>query len=168
MSLTLILTRHAKSSWHDPTLEDFDRPLNGRGRRSADAVGAWLAEQDLVPEEVLVSGARRTVDTWSGIAAHMPRTAPMRGEPALYHASAPAMLGVLRTANAPLVMLIGHNPGMAEFAGRIVAEAPADPRFSDYPTAATTVIQFPVRSWREVDWGQGQVLAFLAPRDLIG
>ncbi|MBT8455830.1 MAG: histidine phosphatase family protein [Rhodobacteraceae bacterium] len=167
MSLTLILTRHAKSSWHDATLDDFDRPLNGRGKKSAAAIGVWLAERDLVPGEVYVSGARRTVDTWSGIAAAFPSAPPMRSDPALYHASAPTILRVLRTATAPIAMVIAHNPGIGEFAERIVSEPPDDARFLAYPTGATSVIQFPATDWHDVDWAQGQIVEFLAPRDIV-
>ncbi|MEL6645179.1 MAG: histidine phosphatase family protein [Pseudomonadota bacterium] len=166
MSLTLILTRHAKSSWHDPKLDDFDRPLNDRGRKSARAIGAWLAARDLVPQEVLVSGARRTVDTWTGIATQMPVQAPMRSEPALYHASAETIRNTLRGATAPIVLLIGHNFGIGECAGRLVAAAPDHPKFAQYPTCATTVIQFPGPTWRDVKWGEGQVLEFVVPREL--
>lgn len=166
MSLTLILTRHAKSSWHDPLLDDFDRPLNDRGEKSASAIGDWLSKRDLVPGEVIVSGARRTVDTWAGIASRLPQAAKMRSDPALYHAGAQAMLGVLRTARDPIVMLIGHNPGIADFAARLVEGSPDHPRFNDYPTCATTVIQFPATEWAHVDWHQGQCLAFVIPREL--
>lgn len=167
MSRTLILTRHAKSSWGDPTQDDFDRPLNDRGRKSAAALGSWLAERDLIPQEVLVSGARRTVETWQGIAREMPQQADMRSEPGLYHASAPAILGALRTATAPIIMLIGHNPGIGDCAGQLADTAPAHPGFAQYPTGATTVLQFPGQAWRETDWRQGQVLEFIVPRELL-
>ncbi|MDU8946315.1 SixA phosphatase family protein [Ovoidimarina sediminis] len=167
MTLKLVLTRHAKSSWSDPTLDDFDRPLNGRGRRSATAIGQWIAEAGHVPAEVVVSGARRTVDTWSAIARELPDKAPMRSDPALYHASAPSILAVLRGLSAPSAMIIGHNPGIADFAERIV-NAPADhPRYADFPTCATAVIEFGKSHWRDVDWGDGTLVAFVLPRELL-
>lgn len=167
MSVTLILTRHAKSSWGDPQIDDFDRPLNGRGRKSATAIGAWLAERDLVPGEVLVSGARRTVETWQGVAPEMPTQAKMRSEPALYHASAMTILGALRAASAPIVMLIAHNPGIGDCARQLADGAPDHPKFAQYPTCATTVMQFPGPTWRDINWGQGQVLEFMVPRELM-
>jgi phosphohistidine phosphatase len=166
MGLTLILTRHAKSSWGDPALDDFDRPLNRRGQMSARAIGDWLVEQDASPDEVIVSGARRTVDTWALISGQLPNAAPMRSDPALYLSGPEATLAVLRGATGQTVMLIGHNPGFGDFAGRI-STAPADhPRFGDYPTGATAVIDFDVTAWGDVGWGQGQVRAFVVPRDL--
>lgn len=167
MALRLILTRHAKSSWDDPKLDDHDRPLNNRGRKSASAIGAWLRATGNVPDEVLVSGARRTVDTWGRMAPEMPADITMRSVPALYHAGPQTMLNVLHTARMPVVMMIGHNPGIAEFAQRLVAAAPEDARFADYPTAATTVMAFDVRDWPEVTWKSGRVIDFGVPRDLI-
>lgn len=166
MSLTLILTRHAKSSWSGPALEDFDRPLNARGQRSAPAIGAWLAERGLVPGEVIVSGARRTVDTWAAMAPLLSGAGPMRSSPALFHASAPTILGVLRAAHAPVTMLIGHNPGIAEFAAHVVQAAPDHPRFADYPTGATTVIRFGASDWADLAWRSGHVADFMVPREL--
>ncbi len=167
MTRTLILTRHAKSSWDDPTLDDFDRPLNGRGRKSAVAIGAWLRGKDHVPDEVIVSGARRTVETWGRMAADMPADITMRSEPALYHAGVEAMLGVLRTAREPAVMLVAHNPGIAEFAARLVRNPPDHARFHDYPTGATTVMEFDAQAWTDVDWGTGEPIAFAVPRELM-
>jgi phosphohistidine phosphatase len=168
MTRRLILTRHAKSSWDDPGLDDYDRPLNWRGRKSAEAIGDWLRANGHVPDEVLISGARRTVDTWGRMAPDMPADVVMRSVPALYHAGPQTMLNVLRAATAPIVMLIGHNPGMAEFAERLVAAPPDHPRFADYPTTATTVMDFDIDSWAQADWHGGRVIGFTVPRDLIG
>lgn len=166
MTLTLIFTRHAKSSWNDPALDDIERPLNGRGRRSAVALGEWMRAEGYLPDEVLVSTARRSAETWSRMAKDMPSTATMRSEPALYHASADTILGVLRNATGRSIMVIGHNPGAAEFAERIVARPLDHPRFADYPTGATTVMTFAAPSWRDVSWGQGAVQDFTIPREL--
>ena len=167
MSRTLILTRHAKSSWSDGSIDDFDRPLNGRGRKSAQAIGDWLAATGNVPDEVIVSGARRTVDTWAGIAPRLPVVAQMRSSPAIYHGSADTMLSVLRGAHAPVTLMIGHNPGLAEFAQRIVRAPHDHPRFADFPTCATAVIGFDADDWSSVGWGEGEVLDFVVPRDLM-
>lgn len=167
MALTLILTRHAKSAWDDPTLDDFDRTLNGRGRKSARAIGEWLAKQGYLPDVALVSGARRTVETWERMAKTLPDTTTMESAPALYHGSADTILNVIRTQAAPTLMVICHNPGIAEFAERIVSAPPEHSRFFDYPTAATTIISFDAKSWKEVDWSSGSVLDFVVPRELL-
>lgn len=167
MALTLILVRHAKSSWDDPLQDDFDRPLNGRGRKSARAIAEWLARQGYLPDVVLVSGARRTVETWQRMAMKFPETAVMESVPALYLAEPKVILDVLRTQTAPTVMLIGHNPGFGFLATSLATTLPAHPKFAQYPTAATTVFSFSAESWAEVEPGTGQVADFMVPRDLL-
>ena len=167
MSLTLVLTRHAKSDWDDPRLDDFDRPLNDRGRASARALGRWLAEQGVRPDAVVVSGARRTVETWEGMAPELPPVADVRVARALYHAPASRMLDVLHHERASCVLMIGHNPGIAEFAERFAARPPDHLRFFDYPTAATTIFEVPRESWAEARWGEADVTGFAIPRDLL-
>jgi phosphohistidine phosphatase len=167
MTLTLILTRHAKSDWGTPSLPDYDRPLNDRGRRSAVALGRWLAEGEYRPAEVILSGALRTVETWGGMAPAFDPAPPVRAERRLYDASAERMLDVLRTTAASPVLLIGHNPGIGEFANRLAIAPPPDPRFDDYPTGATTVFRFLRESWADVGWGEGEVVDFVTPRQLM-
>ncbi|MTH65057.1 SixA phosphatase family protein [Paracoccus shanxieyensis] len=158
----LILTRHAKSSWDDPGQPDHDRPLNDRGRRSARALGDWLASRGYEPEEVLCSTSQRTRETWERVAVAPLEVRPrIRFEPKLYHASPDQMLNVLRSAEAPTVMMLGHNPGIAEFAALLPARPPMDPDFRRYPTAATLVVDFQIDDWSDVQAGQGSVLDFV-------
>lgn len=166
MSLTLILTRHAKSAWDNPALDDFERPLNGRGRSSARKIGEWLVSQGYLPDTVLVSGARRTVETWGRMAEIMPSTATMESVPALYLANADTILNVLRARKSPVIMLISHNPGIGEFAHRIVDAPPQHEKFDKYPTGATTILSFDVTTWAEITWKSGKVLNFIVPREL--
>jgi len=167
VSLTLILMRHAKSAWDDPALDDFDRPLNGRGRASAPVIGRWLSERGHLPDEVVVSGARRTVETWSRMAGNLPATATMRSDPVLYHASPETMLGLMKGAASPTTMFIGHNPGLAEFAGRLARAPYPHDRFVDFPTGAVAVMNFDAASWGRVDWGTAEVVDFAVPRELM-
>ena len=163
---TLILTRHAKSSWDDPMLDDHERVLNGRGRRGAEAIGLWLGRLGLLPGEVLVSDAVRTLETWAGVADAAGAQATVRAMPELYHASPQEMLDALRTAKADAVMMIAHNPGIASFAAGMVDEPPAHSRFRDYPTAATCIIEFDIADWSEVERASGRVAEFVMPHDL--
>lgn len=158
----LILTRHAKSAWDDPTLDDHDRPLNARGRRAARALGDWLASRGYEPEEVLCSTATRTRETWDAIAAAALGTLPeIRLDPSLYHASAGKMLSLLRSASHQTVMMLGHNPGISEFASMLPSRAPLDPDFRRYPTAATLVVDFQIEDWSELQPAQGSVMDFV-------
>ncbi len=166
MTKRLILTRHAKSSWDDPLTPDHDRPLNERGKAAAADLGDWLASRGYIPEEVLCSDALRTRKTWSGLAPALPGTPILNLKPALYHAGPDVMLAVLRHAAADTVMIIGHNPGIAEFAGKLVATRPVNPEFGRYPTGATLVMDFDISSWDQAGWGLGVPIDFVIPREL--
>lgn len=163
----LILTRHAKSSWDDPMTPDHDRPLNERGKAAAADLGQWLASRGYVPDKVLCSDAVRTRATFSGIAPALPGTPVLELKPALYHAGPDVMLAVLQNAKADCVMLIGHNPGIAEFAERLVAHAPINADFARYPTGATLVADFVIDDWADLAWGTGVVDDFIVPREMV-
>ncbi|WP_295076821.1 histidine phosphatase family protein [Tabrizicola sp.] len=162
----LILTRHAKSSWDDPLTPDHDRPLNERGKAAAADLGQWLASRDYVPGEVLCSDAVRTRKTFSGIAPALPGAPVLELKPALYHAGPDVMMAVLRHGKADVVMMIGHNPGIAEFAARLVAHPPANAEFARYPTGATLVADFDVTDWTDVTFGSGVTVDFIVPREI--
>ncbi len=162
----LILTRHAKSSWDDPLTPDHDRPLNDRGKAAAADLGQWLASRDYVPGEVLCSDAVRTRKTFSGIAPALPGAPVLELKPALYHAGPDVMMAVLRHAKADVVMMIGHNPGIAEFAARLVAHPPSNVEFHRYPTGATLVADFDVADWADVTFGSGVTVDFIVPREI--
>lgn len=159
----LILIRHAKSAWDDPALPDHDRPLNGRGHEAAEDLGQWLASRDYLPDEVLCSTALRTVETFRGLAPGLPGAPEPRFLPELYQASPDLMLKVLRGATGRCVMMLGHNPGIAEFAQMLPARAPAEPDFHRYPTAATLVADFEIADWASLEPGRGTVLDFHVP-----
>ncbi len=166
MTLTLILTRHAKSDWDDPRLSDHQRPLNKRGRAAAPVLGRWIAKNAPAPDCVLISTARRTRETWEGLAPALPPVADVRFLDALYHAGPVVMLTALQGATGACALMIGHNPGLAEFAARLVRVPPAHPDFTRYPTAATLVATFEAPDWAAVGFGSGTATAFVTPRTL--
>ena len=158
----LILTRHAKSAWDDPSLEDFDRPLNDRGRRSARLLGDFMASRGYEPEEVICSPSKRTRETWEQVAAAGLEVRPeLRLDDRLFHATPATLLEVLRGATESTVMIIGHNPGIAEFAASLPARPPMDPEFRSYATAATLVVDFQIDNWADLRPGEGSVLDFV-------
>ncbi len=165
MSRTLILMRHAKSSWDDFTQPDHARVLNKRGRSSAAGMGKWLTEQEYLPTEVLCSSAERTRETWArlGLGCDV-----VRYEDALYHAGPDVMLRILQSAKSDTVLMLGHNPGIAAFAEMLVTASPSHPRFHDYPTCATTVITWEEDDWHTLGYGRGTAKAFAIPREVMG
>lgn len=165
MTLTLICMRHAKSDWDDPLQEDIDRPLNARGREAAPRIAKWLADGGHIPNLALVSSAARTVETWELMAPQLPGVAA-EALPDLYLASPDVMRRALMGHNARTILLIAHNPGMADLTDKLVKTRPDHPKFRTYPTAATTVIEFATDDWANLGWRQGVAKAFTVPRDL--
>lgn len=169
----LLLLRHAKSSWDDPRLPDHARPINARGRRNAVAMGDAMRELGLAPDVVLVSSARRTLQTLEAIQ-------PIEGSPlvepmdALYLAPWQGLRDVLRgiRETARSVLLIGHNPGLHELAMALVGPAgmaggsPAARRLAEaYPTATLTELSIAL-PWRLLEAEGGRLIRFLTPSDL--
>jgi phosphohistidine phosphatase len=163
MTLRLILMRHAKSDWVDPLLPDHARPLNPRGRASATAMGQWMRQHTYIPQQALVSDAQRTKDTFTGLETGL--TPELR--PDLYHASSDRMLRVLQDGTKPCLLMVGHNPGIADFAARLVRNSPAHRRFHDYPTCATLVADFDAADWGNVRFGTGTPVDFAIPREVL-
>lgn len=163
MPLKLILMRHAKSSWDDPLQSDHDRVLNARGRESAVAMGKWLRQLGHEPDETLSSSSVRTRETCDLVGFDT----DARFTRALYLAGPDTMLDELRGASGQTVLMLGHNPGIAELAERLASKLPAHARFLDYPTCATTVFEFAADRWQDVGFGQGMIKAFAIPRELL-
>ncbi|MBF9028832.1 histidine phosphatase family protein [Rhodobacterales bacterium HKCCE3408] len=166
MTLRLILIRHAKSDWGEAGLDDHDRPLNERGRRAAPKIGSWLAARGYLPDAALVSTALRTRQTWDLIAAELsdpPDPVFSRG---LYLAEPRALLAAIRGAQGTCLALVGHNPGIGSLARSLAATAPAHAKFGQYPTGATTVIDWGADDWSAIGPGDGRAIDFAVPRDL--
>ncbi|MEL6565217.1 MAG: histidine phosphatase family protein [Pseudomonadota bacterium] len=164
MTRTLILMRHAKSSWDDPDLADHDRPLNDRGIASARAMGTWLRGKGYMPDQCVSSSSTRTGQTFAGLGVDC----PVSFTRSLYHAGPEMMMEVLLAQTQATVLMLGHNPGIADFAYRLVTAPPQHPRFADYPTGATTVIRWDARNWAEVGWRTGTPVDFAIPREVMG
>ncbi len=160
----LILIRHGKSSWDDPFGDDHARTLNQRGRDAAEAVGAWLHANGYIPDLLLVSDAVRTVETCELICPAFTTAPAVKYKPSLYHAAPDTVLYLVQRKTAGCIAVIGHNPGIGMLANGLVKQAPAHPRFGDYPTCATTIIDFV----GGIERAKGDVVDFVVPRDLIG
>ena len=163
---TLYLLRHAKSSWDDPSLDDFDRPLSGRGRKAAPLVGRFMAEHGWQPDLALVSPAVRARETWQLLSAELPAPIETRFEPAIYMAEPEALLSLLRQTDTPgSVILVGHNPGLEQLAARLAGPG-SDPQASarmteKFPTAA--LARFDVDA---LEPGGATLADFVRSRDL--
>jgi len=165
--MRLIITRHAKSSWDDPSLRDHERPLSKRGRKSSDAIGQWLAENGYIPKVILCSTSKRTTETWQRIKQFMPGTFEIHYETSIYHGHTDAFFAVLAQSIGSPAMLLGHNPGIADFAESILRNPPQHDGFFRYPTAATLICDAPVQHWRDLQPGSAELVDFIVPRELI-
>ena len=163
----LILIRHAKSSWSSGAADDQSRPLNDRGRAAAVKVGNWLKAEGYIPDQVLSSNATRCAQTWEVMASALGTSPDASFEEALYLAGPQAMLAALQSANGNTVMMLGHMPGIGEFARDLRRDPPpAHEAFRKYPTGAVTVLDFKASIWADVQMGSGKFVAYTAPRGL--
>ena len=145
---TLLILRHAKSSWGDPTLADHERPLNARGERDAPRMGQLAREERLSPELIISSDAVRARLTAEAMAEAIGYRHQILLDARLYHAGPAEILAVVRSVvedDASTVLIVGHNPGLAE----LVAQLTGEPE--DFPTAALARIDLPIDSWSELD-----------------
>ena len=121
---TLLLLRHAKSSWEDASLPDFERPLNKRGLRAAPRIGQFMSERGLRPDLVLSSPAQRARETATLALEAGGIETPLRYETRIYEADVPTLLEIIRGIEETHreVMLVGHNPGLEELLSFLTGE----------------------------------------------
>ena len=175
--MRLLLLRHAKSDWSGSTqVDDHERPLSTRGRRTAPKIGEFLSAKNYAPALVLCSTALRAKETLELVLPAL-RTAPkVHYDRKLYLADWPRLLLIIQKcpAKSSPLLVVGHNPGVEQLAlalalkPRSVAEkGRAQKMAQKFPTAALAVLDFEVRSWAEVRPGLGRLIDFVRPKDVI-
>jgi phosphohistidine phosphatase len=169
--LTLSLLRHAKSSWDNPGLKDFDRPLAKRGAVSAPRMGAFMAQNGIAPELILCSPAVRTRQTLDLVLPHLSAMPTVEYEEELYLAPAKGLLARVRKIKAKVhhVMIVGHDPGMQELAVELAGTGDAEALQAlgrKFPTAGLAVIRFKAREWGKIGPGRGRLKLFMTPKAL--
>ncbi len=167
----LAILRHAKSSWDDPTLDDFNRPLNERGWKAARRLGRELTKRGLTFDLVLSSTSARTRETIDGVQEDYDFDAPIEFEPSLYHANEEVLLERVRELDdkvqAPLI--VGHNPGLERLIGELTRDDRRGLRkrvAGKFPTGALAVIKLPAKHWAEVEPGSGEIVELVLPKEL--
>ena len=161
---TLIIIRHAKSSWDASNVDDFERPLNDRGKRDAPRMAKRFKEKDIHPTLLLSSPAKRALSTAKRIAKVLKyEKDEIKTDRRLYHADEETMLTVVRELkdNQDVVMIFSHNPGLTEFVNSLL-EGQLD--IDNVPTCGVVAFQFDSSSWKDVDWGKGKLLFFDYPK----
>lgn len=159
---TLYLFRHAKSSWDDRDQNDFDRPLNHRGKKDAPRMGKRLRKADAGISFICTSPAVRAGATARLVAEELsiPRNS-IREERRLYHAGPEEILAIVQSFSEEIdkAMVVGHNPGLTEFADELLHED-----LGNIPTAGIVGATLNVQLWKEVRWGCGKMVFYDYPK----
>lgn len=145
---TLLIVRHAKSSWKDPALLDHQRPLNKRGKKAAPEMGKRLRKKGLWPDIIISSDARRAMDTAVSMAEMLILSPKLiRQNPAFYHSTPDRILDAVHQFEDKWkqVMLVGHNPGFTELANRFYPHT-----IANLPTAGVVELRFKTGVWRRI------------------
>lgn len=158
---TLFILRHAKSSWVDAEMSDFERPLNDRGKKAAHFMGELMVEHDLEPYVILSSPAIRAKSTAQLLRKAAKFDAEIRYEHRIYEASPNSLLQVVTEIDNAYnsAMLVGHNPGIEGFI-RYLTEHP-----ETMPTAALAVVELEIDSWDAINAGGGELRKVFRPRE---
>jgi len=169
----LAILRHAKAAPDLPGGNDFDRPLDERGREDARRLGQELKRRGKRFDLVLASAAVRVRETVEELGAGYGEQLPVRFEPELYGATASTLLQLIRAIpdefRAPLV--VGHNPTLQQIVLDLTDSDPQGRRAevaAGFPTAALAFIALPAHHWREVAPGQGEISELILGKKLEG
>jgi phosphohistidine phosphatase len=167
----LFVLRHAKSSWDDPALEDFNRPLNDRGWKAAGRMGRELKQRELRFDLVMSSMAARARETLDGIRDKLELNVEVRFEPSMYLASEETLLSLVRALPQEIhcPLLIGHNPGLERLLVGLTHDDDDGLRHRiahKYPTGAFAAVEFPAHRWADVTPGSGVIRELILPKEL--
>lgn len=165
MAKTLLILRHAKSSWNHPQLSDHARPLNTRGQKAAPRMGQLIYVEDLVPDVILSSTARRALETAEIVAEASGFAGEIIQLDDLYHGWPSDYLNVLRPLpdDIHIALVVGHNPGVEALLEILTDET------EPMPTAALAHLKLPINSWNQLtDETEGELLNLWRPRGLPG
>lgn len=160
----LYIVRHAKSSWKFPELDDFDRPLNKRGKRDAPRMGQFLKEKDLQVDMLLSSSAARAKRTAEILADSLSLPAnKIKFDREIYESDTMGLQKIVSRLDDRYTdaMLVGHNPGMTYFANML-----ANIRIDNIPTCGVVCVNLKISSWKEISENCGTLNFFEIPKNL--
>ena len=167
----LMLLRHAKTERAAPGESDRDRKLTKRGRADAPVIGAYMARHGLVPDLALVSPAARARETWTLLAACFGKTPKTVEEERIYNAGPGQLMElVAATRAARSLLVVGHNPGIHDFAVQLIASGDVEARervTEKLPTSGLVVIDLAFDDWSRLHERAGRLERFISPR-LVG
>ena len=167
----LAMMRHAKSDWGHPGLTDFDRPLNKRGRKAARAIGKELRHREIAFDQVVSSPAQRAKESVERLTDGLEYEPHVRFEPQMYLPTTETLTKVIQALpdEAKTVMIVGHNPGFHDLVLRLTKDDDDGHReriCGNFPTAAFSLISFPVERWGDIRPATGEIRELILPREL--
>lgn len=159
---TLFLLRHAKSSWENSYLKDFDRPLNARGLETAPFMGEIINKNKFQIDVIICSPAKRAQQTATLVKETASIDREIRYDERIYEASQHRLLEVISSVDetAESAMLVGHNPGFEGLVHLLTGE------IQPMPTAALAVIDLTIERWNEINADCGSLRKLLRPKEL--
>ncbi len=160
---TLFVLRHAKSSWDNPNLADFERPLNERGLKAAALIGELILKKHFEIDYVLSSPANRAKQTANLVKEYGKIESAIKFEDRIYEAGVQTleMIAAGFDENYQSVMIVGHNPGLESFIGFLTGEMCA------MPTAALAIIDLEIAGWNQISHSSGNLRELLRSRDAL-
>ena len=166
---TLLLLRHAKSDWDDPSLADFDRPLAKRGLKDAPQMGEVLKASDSVPDKIISSPAKRAKQTTELVAKACGYHKSIDWAESFYGGYSEDLINALKQLPGTVerAMLVGHNPTMEETASALLLkseEALDDEYAVRIPTAGLMCLDLQIMDWAELEPGDAILRWYLIPR----
>ncbi len=161
---TLFIVRHAKSSWKDASLSDFDRPLNKRGKRDVPDMGLRLKALNILPDLIISSPANRALTAAKGIAEKIGY--PLKsivGNDVLYHAGSRSIIKFIAATDDKhdSLMIFGHNPGFTYLINDL-----SDFYLGNLPTTGVFAIEFDVNSWQDLQKAKGRKIMYDYPKSI--
>lgn len=163
----ITLFRHAKAETPSSQQDDYSRVLNARGRRNADRMGRFIAENALVPELVIVSGAARTRETHEIASQHWPDT-PVIWSDSIYEASATTIMAAIEAHGGDKghVMVIGHNPGLTVLLMHMIDATATHTNLAYFPTSCVADIGFDAETINQIDPESGRLCSLVRVSEL--
>lgn len=161
---TLLIMRHAKSSWNNPKLSDYDRPLNARGKRDAPRMGEYLRQEGLTPDRILTSSAKRARKTASKVAKTSGYTGKVEKLDAFYDTVPGVYFETLQALpnKYQCVVVVGHNPTMEQLVSHLTG------LIERMPTAALAHIELPIENWEALNlYTKGALVNLWTPKTLF-
>ena len=159
---TLYVLRHAKSSWDNADVADFDRPLNERGRSTAVFMGELMKREEYAPELILASPARRARETVELVKKAAALTAEIKFKERIYEARPQTLQQVVLALDdrSDSALIVGHNPGMEGFVRLLTG------RTEELPTAALAIIDLDIAGWEQIVSDKlGKLRKVIRPKD---